>query len=176
MDYCRRCKRRNVQWRKLRQTVSRSEWSCKQTASRESGRTARRLCGNSLSPETWSCNADGFGHWRCSVAAPNARPRRAGLIHPRHFSTTYAVVYDWLKTGQFGELRHPSCSRALIRPEAPRKLLVEAQAPRLANQIQGMQKRRSVALSDDARLVPWLRPILAPRCNVQLGHFSDNGG
>jgi len=66
------------------------------------------------------------------------------------------VVYDWLKIGQFGELRHPSCSRALIQPEAPRKLLVEAQAPRLANQIQGMQKRRSVALSDDARLVPWL--------------------
>ena len=47
-----RCKRNNVQWRKLMRIVCKSEWSCKQTASRESGGTARRLSGNSLSPET----------------------------------------------------------------------------------------------------------------------------
>ena len=47
----------------------------------------------------------------CSAKRKAASCRTS--IHPRHFSTTYAVVYDWLKIGRCGELRHLSDSRAL---------------------------------------------------------------
>src|SRR5262249_35287025 len=52
---------------------------------------------------------------RRSAAMPSAGLRSAGLIYPRHFSTTFAVVHDWLEIGRRGELRHVSLSVALIR-------------------------------------------------------------
>src|SRR6516164_129089 len=89
-------------------------------------------------PKGRICIADGFGHRGRSAATPGAGLRSAGLIHPRHFSTTFAVVHDWLKIWRRSELRHVSHSGALMQYLAGESLrgfdgdATEARCPLLA--------------------------------------------